>query len=309
MRKEEFFKFMQERHNIWYDRFILQNNPPWTTDHILATTKYTNVYRELDRNTVWFIQNIAEADIEEYVKVMMTFIYTLVNNPVTMETAGPIPISLEQIPSYIGGLEYAEVYSKRKGIPTFTNSYFIYPVAHGMPKLKAYIEKVIKPAFEDIESLVDVAIKGDPEEFMKYVTNYPGVGDFIGYEMYCNFALIDFVPFGFNDFVNIGPGALEGLYRVYGKEQVKAVKDKKSLLDSLQKEFPEFIESSKLNFHYLSEDKSVHLRVIEHSLCEFHKYCTQTDNPSGSRRIKYIPKTLDFSDYLVSYYQNLKLFI
>jgi hypothetical protein len=45
-------KFMKARHAIFLARRE-GANPPWTRDPILQTYKFTNVYRELDRVTVW----------------------------------------------------------------------------------------------------------------------------------------------------------------------------------------------------------------------------------------------------------------
>lgn len=55
-----FFNFMNERHNIWHKRFVEKLTPPWTEDPILKVTKYTNIYRELDRGTLWWLENIGK---------------------------------------------------------------------------------------------------------------------------------------------------------------------------------------------------------------------------------------------------------
>ena len=54
-----FFMFARERHNIYLRR--QQGLPrPWTDDHILNTCRFTNVYRELDKTTVWFRERVRE---------------------------------------------------------------------------------------------------------------------------------------------------------------------------------------------------------------------------------------------------------
>ena len=54
----EFFRTMFERQMIWKRRFLDQKPRPWTDDPILRDYKFTNVYRELDRNSQWQIRNI-----------------------------------------------------------------------------------------------------------------------------------------------------------------------------------------------------------------------------------------------------------
>jgi alpha-glutamyl/putrescinyl thymine pyrophosphorylase clade 1 len=59
MRTKELFAFMQERHRI-YERRAAGDPKPWTQDPILQRFKFTNVYRELDRVTIWIRENIRE---------------------------------------------------------------------------------------------------------------------------------------------------------------------------------------------------------------------------------------------------------
>ena len=46
-----FFKTMFERQEVWYNRFIKKQPRPWTDDEFFANNKFTNVFRELDRNS------------------------------------------------------------------------------------------------------------------------------------------------------------------------------------------------------------------------------------------------------------------
>ena len=78
----EFFRTMFERQMIWKRRFLDQAPRPWTEDPILRDYKFTNVYRELDRNSQWQIRNILLDDslsLTDLVWKMMVFRYF--NNP------------------------------------------------------------------------------------------------------------------------------------------------------------------------------------------------------------------------------------
>lgn len=84
----EFFRTMFERQMIWKRRFLDQKPRPWTDDPILRDYKFTNVYRELDRNSQWQIRNILlddELTLTNLVWKMMVFRYF--NNPPTFEYA------------------------------------------------------------------------------------------------------------------------------------------------------------------------------------------------------------------------------
>ena len=52
-----YFRFMEERMNIFWGRY--HNNPaPWTSDTILKSYKFTNVYRACDRVSQYLIKEV-----------------------------------------------------------------------------------------------------------------------------------------------------------------------------------------------------------------------------------------------------------
>src|SRR5258706_15228485 len=55
---KDFWYFVQERHNIYYKRFVKKEPKPWTKDRVLRDYFFTNVYRELDRGSLYLIDNI-----------------------------------------------------------------------------------------------------------------------------------------------------------------------------------------------------------------------------------------------------------
>lgn len=312
MSKEHFFKFIQERHYIWLDRFIYKNEAPWTNDVILNNYKYTNVYRELDRNTVWYLINICNSNTMDFsTKVFNTFVYRLINNPDLIYEAGGLPNSLYDANDFLNNLIDAEVRFKLTSKTVFTNAYFIRPTQPGMNKLEGYVKNIFSKVLEDIEELTQLVQTGDPEEFMKRVTQYNAVGDFIAYELYCDFVHLG-ANFGFNDFVNTGPGAELGLMRVFG-ETPKGKKAKVDAISLLKTEFPKFIMDEGLTFAFLDADLQVNLRLIEHSLCEYHKYRTQQDvmaeGKNRQRRMIFKKTTDTPGDYLEDYYNKLPIYI
>lgn len=310
---EDFFIFIQERHHIWFDRFILKNPAPWTEDLILKSYKYTNVYRDLDRNTVWSIINIVDnPQMSQEAKIFNTFLYRLINNPELIKESGGLPNTVDKIPNFLEELVLTEKLFKVAGRTVFTNAYFIRPTQPKMNKLEGYVKNIFFPLLEDLESLFEIVFFGTPKEFMKYVTSYTAVGDFIGYELYCDYVHLGVPQWDFNSFVNSGPGADLGLMRVYGKTpKGKLAKDK--AITYLRDEFPKFIEKEGLLFAYLDESCEVNLRVIEHSLCEYHKYCTQKENMSAGnnrqRRMKFVNRSESKEDYLENYYDKLNIYL
>lgn len=55
----EFFEYARARHQIYLDR--QSGKPrPWTDDPILQKNRFCNVFRELDKTTAWFADNVRE---------------------------------------------------------------------------------------------------------------------------------------------------------------------------------------------------------------------------------------------------------
>jgi hypothetical protein len=57
--RERFFAYARERHQIYLNRE--QGQPkPWTEEPVLQQYRFTNVFRELDKTTLWFKDKVRE---------------------------------------------------------------------------------------------------------------------------------------------------------------------------------------------------------------------------------------------------------
>lgn len=220
-----FFETMYERQMIWYKRFIKKQNRPWTKNKIFQENKFTNVYRELDRNSQWQIKNILlddELDLRNLIWKLMVFRFF--NNPETFEFE-PKNVSLQGSlfgPTIKSGLEQVEnpddlISAKkwRNGIPSYeeydedefsrfiagvrssgknpyTTAYLINSQATpGQPRDYCYTRVVIPTLHKKINELIDVVQNAKtPEEIIEFLKKIPAVGDFIAHEFYQDFTYI-----------------------------------------------------------------------------------------------------------------------
>lgn len=220
-----FFETMYERQLIWKRRFIDKKERPWTKDKIFQDSKFTNVYRELDRNSQWQIKNILLDDklsLKNLVWKMMVFRFF--NNPETF-TFDPKGKSLQ--PNLFGsekksGLEQAqstqELISAKKwpnGIPDYddydedefsrfiagirssgqnpyTTAYLINSQATpGMPRDYCYTRVVIPTLHKNMDKLIATVMSAKkPEDIINYLKTLPAVADFIAHEFYQDFTYI-----------------------------------------------------------------------------------------------------------------------
>lgn len=296
-----FFKFMYERHMIWYKRFVLKEKPPWTNNKILAENKFTNIYRELDAGTIWYVNNVYKQAIEDWRDdlkksqmnlIWYTIIYRLLNRVDTFEKVGFVPF-WEWEQTVEGDTKRAIWFAALKclmkaGEAIFTSAHRTCPTHNpGETRLGVYA-KAIEVLYKNLEQMwVDIRMAHNLEEVFNILKIVPNVGDFIAYEICCDFILVKLISFTEDDWVNPGPGCKKGLDLIFSglksrkdyQEKIIWLKDHQDRIFhnvGLQESFNE------IRIHPLT------LRTIEHSLCEYCKYerCTR----GGKTRVKFKPR-------------------
>ena len=94
---DEYWYWIWERQNIWHKRVILEEEAPWTEDEILKTYKFTNAIRDLDRLTIYYIENLLsnlkDSDESKKSLILNTMIYRLFCRLDTWEEIGYIELS------------------------------------------------------------------------------------------------------------------------------------------------------------------------------------------------------------------------
>lgn len=78
-------KFIVERHRIYLKKNLLKKPPPWTDDPILANFSFTNIYRELDRVTIWMREHIMDPYYDHPDLPFMMAIARVINWPDTLQ--------------------------------------------------------------------------------------------------------------------------------------------------------------------------------------------------------------------------------
>ena len=220
-----FFETMYERQMIWKRRFIDNLPRPWTKDKIFQESKFTNVYRELDRNSQWQIKNILldnSLTLRNLIWKMMVFRFF--NNPetFTFEPKGkaiqknifgaPVKSGLKQADStdelipatkWRNGIPDYEEYDEDEfsqfiagirsvGHNPYTSAYLINSkAAPGHSRDYCYTRVVIPYLHKNINKLIaTVKTAKTPEDIISYLKTFPAVADFIAHEFYQDFTYI-----------------------------------------------------------------------------------------------------------------------
>lgn len=298
---DAFFKFMHVRHLIWYRRFIKKlPRDNWTKDPILKVTKYTNIYRQLDRGSIWYLEHVVKPyrkekkkdGKEEALKNLLwkTIVYRLCNRIETMEKVG-LPGHKEFDPDDF----YKKLDAIRlSGASVLTSAHLSCPTPKGLTKVDGYTIACNSLGVK-LNSLTERIMEAKtPEDVFRYLKMVHCVGGFIAYEVYCDLCYSKAIPFTTNDFVNVGPGAKEGIRMIY--PSTKGAQNILSKILLIWTEQDEHFKRIGVKFKYYNKyepvENKLSLRSIEHSLCEFSKYWLQ-QRGLGKKRMLFDPDMHD----------------
>ena len=311
-----FFETMYERMFIWKRRFIDKTPRPWTTNKIFNESKFTNVYRELDRNSQWQIKNILlDKSLSPLNLVWKTMVFRYFNNIETFNTGISEMHWNNGIPNWndYNEDEFANFINRlrKTGVNPYTNAYVINSRATPKDSRDYCYTRLTIPKLHDNMLLLFSYVKNakSANEIIKYLKTLPCVADFIAHEFYQDFTYIskytnvNFMRFTQNDYTNVGPGASIGIRLIY--PNLKTIKQQKTAIYLLRDCAEEWLTKignengekmvylnwDKENEKYILDNKcNITLHQIEMWLCEFQKYWKMIIG-DGKKRSKFIPKT------------------
>lgn len=288
---EAFFAYARERHNIYLRRkYREQFTPgvsqvidelmgnslpgPWTTDPILQQYRFTNVFRELDRTTVWYRENVREKVSPEDI-LLATVVFRWFNRIATGEAVFTQTNLLEGggtafdvMLSILGGNGEAspitaplrQAIVEMLGDPSgkheawVTGAYIIktpdgYNKLDGVLKcIEWFMEGVhdfrtpqgdtVRAGYKQMsEWLVNEEEPASLESVWLWLKQFPFLGDFMTYEIVTDlrWSIMKNAP-DIMTWANPGPGATRGLGRIHynDKDKWNQHRDKELLVTMMQ---------------------------------------------------------------------------
>lgn len=289
-RLDLFWRFVCERQQVWWRRFVEGRPAPWTDDPILRRERFTNIYRELDPGTQYAIERILELDAPRSDKVFNVMMYRLVGRSDTHASMG---------------FQYLEHFDPRnmerclkklraEGKPPFTAAYMV--SAYSSMGSSDKIENITK-LFSVLHSNFDgffarLENSGSAAEAHATLSSVYGFGNFLAYQIlvdllyplqgYDNRPLL---PFSHDEWASPGPGACRGIRMLLEPDTTQPLLEVMQWLRENQ--HSEFARLD-LVFPYLKDEHAkeipISLANIQNSLCEYHKYVKIGDGTGRGRR-------------------------
>lgn len=198
-----FLDFVHERHRVWEQRQA-GSPQPWTDDPVLATRKFTNVFRLLDPGSQFVIRNLLEDDPDPATFLMRCFLYRHTNLPAAWEWLPEMPTldNLENV---------REIWHDLKSIGgrVFSGAYMIYPqsAVPGTDKIDSIVD-LTKSLFQTAQIQVQFLAADTQADRFAVLRRNKGVADFMSMQILTDFGYS--TEFREDEFVVPGPGARKG---------------------------------------------------------------------------------------------------
>lgn len=295
-----FFAFARTRHAITLARAAGQPRP-WTDDPILQQYRFTNVFREMDRTTVWIREHVRSRleGLEPWQIVLGMVLARTFNRVETLEqifcqerlVPRTDPIAWSYLRGEVTGAELC-LYMRRHCPKPWVTGAYIVKTPDGMDKLDGALW-IVEQARQRLPATVArPGALASMQSLHERLVTYPYLGGFTAYEIVSD---LRHTAVG-RDWPDImtwahaGPGAVRGLHRVHGRDHKKPLPQAQGLA-----EMRELLELSRDDGHWpqLSTffgpgrdtyvQKIEHgvpapgewprweMREVEHTLCEFDK--------------------------------------
>lgn len=280
-----FFDFAKKRHQITLDRKA--GKPwPWTDDPILQRYKFTNVFRELDRTTVWFVDHVRDPYRNSPEVLLATVVFRWFNRITTGEAIF-CQNNTDGRTAWETFIESNDCEDLRSAVlsycgdgPYVTGAYII-KTPDGFTKLSGVLKSCewftrSTPDFQGKPThwldLANQLLQTDEvtlEAIWKWLKLHPFLGDFMAYEIVSDLrwtGLLDKAP-DIMTWANPGPGAMRGLNRIHDRKLTGKVSKNQA-----NEEMQEILKASTELFNEEYPDWPWEMREVEHTLCEFDKY-------------------------------------
>lgn len=297
MSPEAFFKFARERHLIFLARSAGLPGP-WTQDETLRTVRFTNVFRELDRTTIWFRQNIRDPLRAEPWVVPATIIFRWFNRIETGRVIAPELVKMPQAPLcfvldpalYCSHLEHLIREAIPKG-PWVTGSYMVCSGhGKGLDKLQGmlrYCQLMLQWWLERGEAFF--TRRPQLEQAHAELIKLEGLAGFTAYEVVTDLRWTTAVnPLDRLSWAHAGPGATRGGSRVLHREPDRLSQDSFVDQETLRQLMRKLLKMSRDERYWPQghpDWPTWELREVEHTLCEFDKWSRVSRCQGRAKRV------------------------
>lgn len=300
---DRFFAFARARHDIYLKRSA--GKPwPWTADPVLSEYKFTNVFRELDRTTIWFREHVRDRLALDPSVLLATVVFRWFNRIHTGEAifeqkmlGGMTPWEQLLTQDVAAAIEAAKLSIRNYcGNGPYVTGAYMLKSPSGTDKLTGILQNItsfmrLPQLFEGREltwfELAPYLMENEGcvslQSVWDWLRRFPFQGPFLAYEVATDLrhtVLLRSAP-DISTWACAGPGAQRGLNRLRDRPLKKAVPVEVAL-----SEMRKLLQLSRTGHQWPKSWTPWEMREVEHTLCEFDKY-ERTTSGEGTPKARY----------------------
>lgn len=274
----DYIEFVAARHHVWEARRAGLPQP-WTHNPIVASRKFTNVFRVLDYGSQ-YVNTLIDPELDPRDQLLRLFLYRhtgRVDAWEYLELASGFP-TRANLPEVLGALkQYRGAASERS---VFTSAYLVFPQSHtkGTDKVESILD--LTDRLFNKEGVAD-AFLAAPDQASRFATlrRNKGVGDFMSMQILTDWGYTPHVNEDReNEFVVAGPGAKRGAAALARGNPLDVIRWAQQLVHGLDN--PPTIDLPDGRVRHPS------LMDIQNTLCEFSKYVRYQGKPPAAKPYK-----------------------
>jgi hypothetical protein len=212
---DAFWRFAAERQAVFHRR-AAGRPPPWTTDQVLATRKFTNVYRAADRTSQALINRVIYGGHawRPHDMVFRVLLFKFFNTASTWQlleqVAGPLCWDTYAFATYDRALSGA----LGRGARIYSPAYIVPPPPFGERRKHANHLRLLEHMM--YSGLPErIAAAGSLGAAYQILRGYPSLGPFLAYQFALDLGYSPLLGDGEMTFVVPGPGALDGIAKCF----------------------------------------------------------------------------------------------
>lgn len=284
---DTFWRFAAERLAIYYRR-LSQSTGPWSTDAILNSFRFTNVYRATDRVSQYLIREVqyggarSQDPQEVFFRTLLFKIFNKIETWERLETIhGPIAWRTVNLDDFDRSLDM-EICCGRK---IYSAAYIMPAPAFGQKRKHSNHLRLIAKMMDD--RLPDRLRQAqDLSSVYEGLRRYPGLGPFLAFQYAIDLNYSSIMSFDEGGFVVAGPGALDGIAKCFG---LKAARTPEEIIHIVTERQDYEFASRGIAFPGLF-GRPLQPIDVQNLFCEISKYARvahpSVGGTSGRQRIK-----------------------
>lgn len=282
---DTYWRFAAARQAI-YEARLVGSPGPWTNDPVLASHRFTNVFRASDRVSQFLIRYVQRTDTacELVDQVFRTLLFKIFNREDTWADleglVGPVQWHTYEFSRYRSALDRLATDG-----PIYSAAYVMPPPRCGEDRKHANHLRLLEGMMRDGIAGV-VRSSASLEALYQALLPNPGVGPFLAFQYAIDLNYLDAISHDEDGFVVAGPGARDGIRKCFGRDATRIEAEViRYMVDSQDEHFARL----GLQFPGLF-GRRLHLIDAQNLFCEVDKYARvlhpDVAGISGRTRIK-----------------------